>query len=199
MKLIVLDMTKFSFLFVICFTTLSFSQSKNEKEERIDASEFPQTALNHFNEISNQVKYLKLYKEIDGDKQSFEAKFKLKKLHYSVEFDTLGKLEDIEIVIKEKYIPRPLLKTILTYFESNSQKVRFIKIQKQYVNHSKKTDQQFINYVLDSPVGKNTHFEIIAEIKINGERFLKEFTFKNTGEFEKSRPVSSSSYDHALY
>lgn len=192
-------MTKFSLLFLIGFTTISFSQSKNEKEERIDASEFPETAQHYFNRISDQVKYLKFYKETDGDKHSFEAKFKLNKLHYSVEFDTLGKLEDIEIVIKEKHIPKPVLKTILSYFETNFQKVRFIKIQKQYVKNSNKTDQQFINYVLDSPIGKNTHFEIIAEIKTNGERFLKEFTFKNTGEFEKSRPVSSSSYEHALY
>jgi hypothetical protein len=192
-------MKKFSLICLFFFCTLSFSQSKNEKEERIDASEFPKIALSYFNEISSKVKYLKYYKETDGNKKSFEAKFKLNKLHFSVEFDTLGKLEDIEIVIKQKHIPKPVFKTIMEYFNTNFDKVRFIKIQKQYVNNSKKNDQYFINYVLDSPIGKNTHFEIIAEVKIKRERFLKEFTFKNTGEFEKSRPVSSSSYEHALY
>lgn len=192
-------MKKFSLFCFIFYWSFSFSQSKNEKEERIDASEFPQVAVHYFNGISGKVNYLKFYKETDGDKHSFEAKFKLNNLHYSAEFDTLGKLEDIEIVIKEKHIPKPILKTILNYFETNFQKEKFIKIQKKYVNNTKKTDQQFINYVLDSPVGKNTHFEIIAEIKTNGDRYLKEFTFKNTGEFEKSRPVSSSSYEHALY
>ncbi len=184
---------------MLLYLNSSFSQSKNEKEERIDASEFPQMALHYFNEILDQVKYLKLYKETDGEKQSFEAKFKLNKLHYSVEFDTLGNLEDIEIIIKKKHIPKLAFKTMLNYFDTHFDKVRFIKIQKQYVNILEQNDQQFINYVLDSPIGKNTHFEIIAEIKTQGERFLKEFTFKNTGAFEKSRPVSSSSYEHALY
>ncbi len=199
MKLVVLDMRKYSLIFLLFYVSISFSQSKNEIEERIKASEFPKVALYYFNGISDQVNYLKFYKETDGSKHSFEAKFKLNKLHYSVEFDTLGNLEDIEIVIKEKHIPKPAFKTMLNYFNTNFDKVRFIKIQKQYLNNSNRSDQQFINYVLDNPVGKNTHFEIIAEIKTNGERFLKEFTFKNTGEFEKSRPVSSSSYEHALY
>lgn len=185
-------------LFLCCYS-FCVSQTKNEQEKRVKVNEFPELVQEYFKSLPNKLKHLKFYKETDGEKHSFEAKFKLNKLHYSVEFDTFGKLEDIEIVIKEKHIPKPILKTILKYFETNFQKVRFIKIQKQYVNNSKKTDQQFINSVFDSPIGKNTHFEIIAEIKTNGERFLKEFTFKNTGEFEKSRPVSSSSYEHALY
>lgn len=192
-------MKKFSLITLIFYCTVSFSQSKNEKEERIDASEFPEAAHSYFKGISGQVNYLKFYKETDGNKHSFEAKFKLNKRHYSVEFDTLGNLEDIEIVVKDKHIPKPTFKTMMNYFNTHFDRVRFIKIQKQFLNNSKLSDQQFINYILVSPVGKNTHFEIIAEIKTNGERFLKEFTFKNTGEFEKSRPVSSSSYEHALY
>lgn len=192
-------MTKFNlFVFLFC-CTISFSQNKNEKEARIHASEFPEKALRHFNTISDQVKYFKLYKETDNDKESFEVKFKLNKLHYSAEFDTLGNLEDIEIVIKEKHIPEQVLKSIMNYFNTTFDSVRFIKIQKQYINKTNKNDQQFIDYVLKSPIGKNTHFEIIADIKTKKNHQLKEFIFNSNGEFEKSRPISSTSYEHALY
>ncbi|WP_299553468.1 hypothetical protein [Seonamhaeicola sp.] len=189
-------------LYIVCIMlccTLSFSQTKNEKEERIKPSEFPEVARSHFNNISGKVKYLKFFKETDGDKQSFEAKFKYKRQHYSVEFDSLGKLEDIEIVIKEKDIPRATLENIEKYYDEHFKKVRLIKIQKQFVNITKRTDKQFINFILRKPNNKHTHFEIIAEIKTKKRRELRELTFDRHGNFEKSRLVTSSSYEHALY
>ncbi|MEW4923312.1 hypothetical protein [Algibacter sp. 2305UL17-15] len=192
-------MKKFNILIFLCFTSLCSSQSKNEKEERIPISEFPEIAQSYFNTISHDVKYLKFYKETDGDKLSFEAKFKIKKLYYSVEFDTLGKLEDIEIVIKKKYIPKNTLKEILKYFDTNFRKSRFLKIQKQYVNYTKKSDKQFIQHIVDNPNDKHTHFEIIAEIKTKQKHELREFIFDKNGIFKTSRIVTSSSYEHALY
>ncbi len=183
----------------MCFSTLTFSQSKKEKEKRIDASDFPQTARHYFNDISQKVKHLRFYKETDGDKHSFEVKFKINKLHYSVEFDTLGKLEDIELIIKEKHIPKALLKTIRDYFKLNFDKIEFIKIQKQYVNNTQLNDKQFLFSIINHPEQATNAFEIIAEIKKNGNRQIKEFTFKNNGEFEKSRVVKSEDYQYALY
>ena len=191
-------MKRFSILFFL-MSSFCFSQVKNEREERIPISEFPKVAQSYFNVISQNVKYLKFYKETDGDKQSFEAKFKIKKLYYSVEFDTLGKLEDIEIVIKKKHIPKNIIKEISKYFDKNFRKARLIKIQKQYVNYTKKTDKQFIQQIVDNPNDKHTHFEIIAEIKTKEIHELREFTFDKNGIFKKSRLVTSSSYEHALY
>lgn len=192
-------MKRFSLITLIFCCTISFSQSKNEKEERIDASQFPEVASSYFNAISNQVNYLKFYKETDGNKYSFEVKFKLNKLHYSVEFDTIGNLEDIEIIIKEKHISKLTFKNIKSFFNTTFDKVRIIKIQEQYVNNSEKNDQQFINHVLKKTANKNNFFEIIAEVKQNQKRQLKEFTFKNNGELIKSRLVKSEDYQYVLY
>ncbi|MFS4482492.1 hypothetical protein ACKGJY_05715 [Hyunsoonleella sp. 2307UL5-6] len=199
MKYIVLDMKRFSIFIFFLYVSVSFSQSKNEKEERIPLSEFPKVARNYFNEFSHQLKYLKLYRETDGEKHSFEAKFKIKKLYYSIEFDTMGKLEDIEIVIKEKYIPKTTLLEISTYFDTNFKKTRLLKIQKQYVNYTKQPDKTFIHHIVKHPNDTHTHFEIIAEVKTNNIHELKEFTFDKDGKFKASRKVTSSSYEHALY
>lgn len=199
MKLVVLGMKKFSLLILFCYSAICFSQSKNEKEERIDSSDFPEIAIRYFSDISNQIKNLRFFRESDGQKKSFEAKFKLKKLHYSIEFDTIGKLEDIEILIREKDIPKDVFKKMMAYYTLNFDKVRHIKIQKQYINVSQIIDQEFINSVIKNSSELNTHFEIIAEVTLKKERFLKEFTFKSTGIFEKSRPISSGSYEYAFY
>lgn len=199
MKLTVLGTMKFNLLFLMLFATLSFAQSKNEKEERIPVSRFPERALNYLKYTEKSLKRLKYFKEIDGHRKSYEAKFKYNKLLYSIEFDTLGKLEDIEIIIKQKHIPENALQHINNYFKTNFDNFNFIKIQEQYVNKSTKTDAEFINYILENPIGKHTHFEIIAEIISNKNRFFKEFTFKFTGEFETSRSISSASYEHALF
>lgn len=192
-------MKKFNILFFVFYCTISFSQTKNEKEERIQLSEFPEVAQNYFNFILHEAKYLKYYKETDGKKQSFEAKFKVNKLHYSIEFDTIGKLEDIEVVITTKHISKDIYKQINTYFNSNFKKTRIIKIQKQYVNYTDKSDKYFIQHVVKNSNDKHTHFEIIAETKTKKKHELREFTFNRNGIFEKSRLVTSSSYEHALY
>lgn len=192
-------MTKFSFLIFILWFSFSFSQTKNEKEERIPILEFPEIAQNYFNTFSDKVKYLKFYRETDGKKRSFEVKFKIKKLYYSIEFDTLGKLEDIEIVIKEKYIPKLTRLEISKYFDTNFKKTRLIKIQKQFINYTNKSDKAFIQHIVEYPNDKYTHFEIIAEIKKDDLHELKEFIFDKNGKFESSRKVTSSSYEHALY
>jgi hypothetical protein len=198
MRLIVLDMKKYSFLLFL-WISFSFSQVKNEKEDRIHASEFPEKTSTYFNTISQDVKYLKYYKETDGSKKSYEVKFKYRREHYSVEFDTLGNLEDIEVVIKKKHIPKEIKTVIWRYFENNFKKTTLVKVQKQYVNTTKNTDKQFIRHILEKPFNKHTHFEIIAEIKTKRIHELREFTFDRNGKFEKSRLVTTSSYEHALY
>ena len=76
------------------FSLISHAQTKNEKEERINKEDFPNNALEVTDHIPAHAKRLRFYKETDGEKQSFEAKFKLNKLRYSVEFNTNGELEE---------------------------------------------------------------------------------------------------------
>lgn len=190
---------KYSFFICLLWFSFSFSQTKDEKEERIPLSEFPKVAQNYFNNFSDKVKYLKFYRETDGNKKSFEAKFKIHQLYYSAEFDTLGKLEDIEIVIKKRHIPQEVFTKIMTFFDANYKKTRLLKIQKQHVNYTDVNDKTFIQHIIDNPNDRHTNFEIIAETKTDKLRELSEFTFDKNGNFKNSRKVTSSSYEHALY
>ena len=192
-------MNKFSLFVIVCCCSFSFSQVKNEKEERIKASEFPENIQNYFGTISKQVKKLKFFKETDGQKLSYEAKFKHKKSLYSIEFNAKGFVEDVEILIKKREISKEILETINDYFKSNYDKKRFFKIQKQYIKPSSISDENFIKTILTNSHNYNAAYEIIAEIKTHKTNQLKEFTFNNQGQFEKSRDIIASSYEYTLY
>lgn len=200
MKQNVLDMMKYNFIYLIflcCFST--FSQTKNEREARINYALLPHVAKPCFIAIMSQVKSLKFYKETDGEKESYEAKFKFNKQYYSIEFSSIGVLEDIEITIKEKQIARDVLQIIQGYTNSYFDKTRFIKIQKQFVNNTTKNDEQFIQYILNNPNSLNPNFEIIAELITNKTHVIKELTFNNTGEFVTSRIVEFEDYEYVLH
>jgi len=188
-------------LLIICFflAQLIFSQIKNEKEARIQISEFPEKAQNIIKVLPQNCKHLKFYKETDGEKHSFEAKFKYKKQRYSLEFSTNGIIEDIEITTKFKDILNPFKDSIKAYFKNNFKKYKFIKIQKQY-SYSQKTDsKQFLFDIMSQNTKTAPNFEIIAEVKTDKDRIIKEFTFNNDGSFISARILNPTSYEHVLY
>ena len=76
----------------------AMAQNKYEREHRILKSQFPEKALGLITDKLVGAKRVRFYKEIDSAKISYEAKFKKDKLRYSVEFDTEGTLEDIEVL-----------------------------------------------------------------------------------------------------
>ena len=188
-------------LLIICLSLaqLIFSQTKNEKEARIEVSEFPEKAQNIIKVLPENCKQLKFYKETDGEKHSFEAKFKYKKQRYSLEFSTNGIIEDIEISTKFKDILNPFKDSIKAYFKNNFKKHKFIKIQKQY-SYSQKTDsKQFLIDIMSQNTKTAPNFEIIAEVKTDKDRIIKEFTFNNDGSFISARILNPTSYEHVLY
>ena len=83
-----------TFIFLLCFCQFVFCQTKNEKEKRIPLAEFPEAAKAVIKNLPDDCKRLKFYKETDGEKQSFEVKFKYKRKRYSLEFSEDGNIED---------------------------------------------------------------------------------------------------------
>lgn len=186
--------------FILCFChTIYYAQTKDEQEERITSDALPQNIQSLISDLPKTVKRLKFYKETDGDKQSFETKFKYQKQLYSLEFSKDGVLEDIEVIIKFKNIDRPLKTTITTYFNSNYDKFRLQKIQRQYVYNASLTPNEFIANVLSNTAKSEINYEIIADVKTASKRLIREFTFSKNGRFLYFRTAKSSTYEHVLY
>lgn len=175
-----------------------FAQTKQEWEFRIDKDEFPSQSIDVIASYLQNVKRLRFYKEIDGAKTSYELKFKKDKLFYSVEFDTNGKLEDIEFIIKKADIPLSSLENIQDYLSANHQKAKIKKIQQQYLFDENITKQQlksaFQNLLLPS-----IRYEIVISTKEESGYHYYEITFSSDGEKLDSRKFLDSNYDHVLY
>lgn len=182
----------FSFQFTI-------AQTKNEKEQRIQLSEFPKLAKSTISKLPKDCKRFKYYFETDGDKLSFEVKFTFNKRRYSLEFSEDGQIEDIESIVKLRHIPTSIKQNINSYFKLTFKTHKLIKLQNQYVYNSEGNQSQFVSDVLFQKQTTAPNYEIIAEVKIEKHRVLREFTFTNKGEFINYRIVNPDSYEHVLY
>ncbi|RZN83703.1 MAG: hypothetical protein EVB11_04580 [Winogradskyella sp.] len=180
-------------------TSLIFCQAKNEKETRIKFNELPNNIRNITKVLPKETKRLKAYKEIDGLKKSFEIKLKYRNNRYSIEFSENGIIEDIEIITTFNTLNKDVQILIEHYFKETYSKYKFIKIQKQYVFENNIEASTFVRDILIKKYNPSSNFEIIAEVKKEKKRTIREFTFNSKGLLINSRIVNPSSYEYVLY
>ncbi len=176
----------------------TFGQTKQEREYRIAKAEFPATAINLMDSYLKDVKRLRFYKEIDGKKASYEIKFKKDKLHYSVEFDTEGRLEDVEFIIKPNDIPDDVFDAIENYLNRVHGKHRIKKIQQQYVLEGE-AQEVLLKKAFQNLMTTDINYELIIATKDTTGYGTYEVTFNAKGEHLTTRKSVNSNYDHVLY
>lgn len=165
-------------LFATCSNQL-YAQQKYEKERRLKESEVPDRALNFIDslEVGSRIKW---YLEEALESTSIEAKFKLNNQRHSIEFDTTGNLEDIEIQMKWNELHEPLRDSIRFYLGEDCGKFKIRKVQIQYSGDQSillakiKTGGNAGNYIV--------RFEIVVKCRNTKNVSLFEYLFSNTGE-----------------
>ena len=190
----------FLIVLVVLISTCLNAQTKNEQELRIGVENFPKKALKLLEHLPDNIKRIKYYKETDHDKTSFEAKLKIKRKKYSIEFDKNGNLEDIEITVKSKNIDRVVLDTIENFFKSEYKKYGLLKIQNQYKKTPSIDAISILKKAIENSDKEKVNLEIIAQVKTkDSKNHVLEFTFNYAGILLGSRIVEPSSYEHVLY
>lgn len=181
---------------LLLFPIISKAQHKYEREFRIKAETIPQSAKDFIDSISADSK-IKWYKEISLNDITLEAKFKYNKKKFSVEFDTLGKLQDVEFVIKKREISPEIYNKIENKLDSIYQKWKFQKIQIHYSGKSKD---------IVAAIRKNepsNSLKIAYEIVLKGKNLedtqLYEITFNEQGEVQNSLQIILDKADHLEY
>lgn len=179
---------------IVCST---HGQQKKEWEHRIPKEAFPPTALELLKPYLKNAKRIRFYQEKDGQKVSFESKFKLKRIFYSVEFDQKGVLEDVEFIIAPYDMTNETWETISNYLETNYDRYRIKKIQQQYIlNGTAETTlkQAFQNLILDT-----NNFEIIIAYRTPKGFKEMELLFNASGKLLSKRASEPQKYDHVRY
>lgn len=182
---------------LLATSVLCFGQKKQEQEFRIDKDELPQGIITELSEYLKEVKRLRFYKELDGEKSSYEVKFKKDRLRYSVEFDENGTLEDVEFIIEPTDIPEKTLEQIARHLTSKHGKYRVKKIQQQYLNGD--DTQKTLKNAFQNLLLPDIRYELIIATK-NTEGYGEyEITFDALGKHLLTRKSVNTKYDHVLF
>lgn len=173
---------------------LAFGQVKYEREYRLKSREVPKRALD-FIDVDLEIKQLKWYKEESFQGISIEAKFKIDKKKYSVEFDTLGQLEDIEVLVNKAELPASILKQINVTLSDNYKRFRIQKIQEQL-----KGDVKYL-YSIDSlrELGYVSGYELIIKGFSSDGGALYECFFDVKGKLISRNKIVLNSTEHLEY
>lgn len=171
------------------------AQSKQERESRVERTEFPEAAQQLLDLFSQKGKGVKFYRETDGDAVSFEMKLKVNRRWRSVEFDENGRLEDIEVTIRKRRIAQQALRNIQEVLDSLSDKNKIEKVQLQFLPTSDNPQEMLER--LDRNQFDN--YEIIAAFKEKRKIYRKELLFSSQGMLLQSRDIKRIAYDFLLF
>lgn len=184
-------------LYVILFLFFQFTAftQKIEKESRVSVELIPAKAVKFISDLDLNDK-VKWYKEKTTGRDSYESKFKLRGFYYSVEFDTLGNIEDVEILQKKRNLSleeREVLKAgILKEFE----KFKWVKIQRQYIGK----EHELKKIITQNEELVPPNFEVEVEVLTSdGSWEMYEILLDNKGEVLMKREVQLRPTDNLNY
>ena len=172
-------------------STPLLAQVKYEKESRQQENEVPPIALQFIDSLGLEVK-VRWYLEEALDRTSVEAKFTLNKLKYSIEFDSTGYLEDVEIQKEWSELDESLQETIIDQFCEDCWKISIKKVQIQYTG-----DRRVLWSIVSSGEGAEKftkRYEIVVRCRTPKNTVLYEYLYSDAGQkLSRSKIVFSNS------
>lgn len=171
------------------------AQEKLEREYRIRKDIVPLKARTFIKSLSF-LHTVKWYGEESLNGKSIEAKTKHNRRKYSIEFDTQGNLQDVEIEISKTKISNEAFKNILLNLEKEFVTFKIIKIQKQLTGSEKDIKKYIIDNIRNDVILK---YEIVLKGKKSKGKQLYEFTFSEKGNLEKKEKIIFRNTDHLEY
>ncbi len=181
---------------IVLFTVPLCAQEKFEKESRMKEQDVPTKAVQFIDSLPIKCN-VKWYLEEGLKGNSVEAKFKWHKKKYSIEFDTLGVIEDVEIEIREKKIPSGLMNSISTQLENDCLKYDIEKIQIQYQGSHNLLLKQLNSEEVIS--GISVSYELIVRCKSTENICLFEYVFGDTGAVTSTSKIIFKNSSHLEY
>lgn len=170
-----------------------FSQTKLEREHRIKKSQFP--TINMDDLPLEETKKIRYYREVDTSKITYTLKFREGRMHYHLDFNKKGTLQNTGFMVKEVDIPMETYTRISTLLNTNFDKVKIKYIQQRYNGSSENVlKNTFQNLILPG----NT-YKIMLRGKKVGKREDFIAIFDAEGNLIKTTRALPANYDRVLY
>jgi hypothetical protein len=177
------------FLLLYCIIPLiGYCQEdiKYEKEIVIDSNLAPLKAR-IFTQSLN-VEILNWVKEINFTSKSYETKAIWNNLPVSIEFDSTGVLEDIEISIEENKIPTSAIKRTHQVLHQHFVKFNLAKVQLQLTGNHLELIKRMVQNDEQTQVTHKYEIELYGKIKTAWRMY--EYIFDQNGMLEQKREIS---------
>ncbi len=182
-------------VFFLGLSGFCFSQEKIEKEVSVKAQEVPSAARVWLKDAFESTKNPRWFMEYSQAGKSFEAKFRSKDHFYSVEFDSVGNVQDVEIEIDKSEIASEVWQEINAYFDTQYEQVKVEKIQRQYTGSPEALEDFFDEEERENLTVK---YEIVFQGK-KGQWELWEALFDDAGRFESILKVQIRPNDNLIF
>ena len=192
-------MHKYKFLILLILfsiSTILFAQDKFEKESRIQPKDVPPRALLFIDSLNLKTK-IKWYKEEGLVKESIEAKFKLNKVKHSVEFDTYGKIEDVEIIVNWEDLELDLKDSIFFQLNIDCLSHKIVKAQRQFLGSENELLFLIKNRDVFEPL--KIRYEMIIRCKYEKKVDLFEYLFNYDGKLISRSRIIFKNSSHLEY
>lgn len=172
------------------------AQEKFEKESRMKQRDVPLKAFSFVDSLNYNTK-IKWYKEEGLTGKSIEAKFKYNKTNYSIEFNTLGNIEDIEKEVNWADMDLMISESITRQFITDCPKHKIVKVQKQY-SGSEKDLFSLLKTGTESGQLK-VRYEIIVKCTERRKASLFEYLFDENGMLLSKSKIIFKNSSHLEY
>lgn len=187
---------KYSYIIPWLFLTLSltcFSQVKPEREHRIKKSQFPSIELDVL--ALADAKNLKYYKEIDSSKTTFIMKFRQKKIHYHIDFNEKGAIQNTGFKVNEVDIPTDTYAQIDSFLKENFKNIKIKYIQQRYPG----TSENVMKNTFQNLMMPNNTYKLMFSGKKADKKEDFIAIFDAEGNLKNIALALPANYDRVLY
>ncbi|MEO0553990.1 MAG: hypothetical protein AAF149_12355 [Bacteroidota bacterium] len=185
------------FLLLCLIFSSGIAQEKDEREQRIKETEVPASIIEVLEPFTKDLKVKYIF-ERDGEHSSYEAKFRSKSRFFSVEFDTLGTLEDVEIDVKYKSLDKELKNQIEDYLHKSSTAYKILRCQRQYAHVSGEASQT-LKHAINNESHAPINYELEVDMTVEKVLHSYELLFDTKGAFISKRLIINRATDNLLY
>lgn len=142
---------------------------------------------------------IRFYKEIDSSIVSYKAKFKKDRLFYSLDFNSIGELEDIVLMIERVDMPEEVYKTISDYLRRECPNFKIRRLHQQYPLSEGEEIDKVMRDAFQNLILPYIKYGLITSCRLDKGREEFEYLFDAGGQFLSRRKSLPPNYDHILY
>ncbi len=192
-------MGKFKLLLLFfLFYSVAHTQEKVEREHRIRKVQFP--ALDQeVTLLAPNIKKVRYYKEIDSSGTTYTLRFKKERLHYHIDYDKNGNLQNSGFKIKRIDIPEEYYDGMERYMAENFGQFKIRKIWQEYPIILNSPMQDPLKNTFQNLILPDINYKFLIRSLAKDKTRHIEVWFDSEGKYLKMRAVLPTNFDHVLY